>query len=179
MDRKTSVRRRPLKPFAERAKDHCRQFTAFMFSNVGIIILVVVYMIGGKRLFCRLSPFSKSSPYHRKPKSPPWIRNLCSAASKPVRKISYFDLFIARNSGSSDISVHSPHSCLFIRPSHSHSSHLYFAKYFIIADAKSSPFICDHLVRLLTWFALPETIYQNYLFNIWHLSVCGAEPSYL
>lgn len=49
MDRKTSVRRRPLKPFAERAKDHCRQFTAFMFSNVGIIILVVVYMIGGKR----------------------------------------------------------------------------------------------------------------------------------
>lgn len=50
MDRKTGlVRRRQLKPFAQRAKDHCRQFTAFMFSNVGIIILVVVYMIGGKR----------------------------------------------------------------------------------------------------------------------------------
>lgn len=49
MERKTSFRRRlPKKPFAARAKDGCRQFTAFMFSNVGIIILVVVYMIGGK-----------------------------------------------------------------------------------------------------------------------------------
>lgn len=52
MDRQRSLRRRhnqlPQPPFAERAKDHCRQFTAFMFSNVGIIILVVVYMIGGK-----------------------------------------------------------------------------------------------------------------------------------
>lgn len=54
MDRlseRRSLKRRhnlPKPPFAERAKEHCRQFTAFMFSNVGIIILVVVYMIGGK-----------------------------------------------------------------------------------------------------------------------------------
>lgn len=51
MERQRSVKRRhnhvPKPPFAERAKESCRQFTAFMFSNVGIIILVVLYMIGG------------------------------------------------------------------------------------------------------------------------------------
>lgn len=54
-----SLRRRhnlPKPPLAERAKDHCRQFTAFMFSNVGIIILVVVYMTSGK-----LEPVSELS----------------------------------------------------------------------------------------------------------------------
>ena len=49
MERKRSVRRRQKPPFAERAKDHCRQFTAFLFSNVGIIILVALYMIAGKK----------------------------------------------------------------------------------------------------------------------------------
>lgn len=48
MERQRSLKRRPRKPFAERAKAHCRHITAFMFSNVGIIILVVLYMIGGK-----------------------------------------------------------------------------------------------------------------------------------
>lgn len=49
MERRRSGRRRHTKlPFAQRAKEHCRQFTAFLFSNVGIIILVVAYMIGGK-----------------------------------------------------------------------------------------------------------------------------------
>lgn len=48
MERKRSVRRRQKPPLAERAKDHCRQFTAFLFSNVGIIILVVLYMTAGK-----------------------------------------------------------------------------------------------------------------------------------
>lgn len=51
MERQKSLRRRhnlPKPPLAERAKEHCRQFTAFMFSNVGIIILVVVYMTSGK-----------------------------------------------------------------------------------------------------------------------------------
>ncbi|KAG4079228.1 hypothetical protein HA402_006951 [Bradysia odoriphaga] len=51
MERKRSVRRRQKKPFAERAKEHCRQFTAFMFSNVGIIILVVLYMLAGASMF--------------------------------------------------------------------------------------------------------------------------------
>lgn len=47
MERKRSIKRRKTKPFAERAKDSCRQFTAFLFSNVGIIILVVIYMVAG------------------------------------------------------------------------------------------------------------------------------------
>lgn len=49
MERKRSVRRRQKPPF-ERIKDHCRAFTAFMFSNVGITFLVVLYIIGGKIL---------------------------------------------------------------------------------------------------------------------------------
>ncbi|GAB0100449.1 TWiK family of potassium channels protein 18 [Sergentomyia squamirostris] len=53
MERKRSVRRRQSQklPFAERAKDHCRKFTAFMFSNVGIILLVVLYTIAGAFMF--------------------------------------------------------------------------------------------------------------------------------
>jgi potassium channel subfamily K member 18 len=42
------MRRRQKPPFGERAKESCRQFTAFLFSNVGIIILVVLYTIAGK-----------------------------------------------------------------------------------------------------------------------------------
>jgi len=51
MERKRSLRRRQKPPFAERAKEHCRKFTAFMFSNVGIIMLVVLYTIAGKVFF--------------------------------------------------------------------------------------------------------------------------------
>ncbi|XP_059620712.1 potassium channel subfamily K member 4-like isoform X2 [Phlebotomus argentipes] len=53
MERKRSVRRRQSQklPFAERAKEHCRKFTAFMFSNVGIILLVVLYTIAGAFMF--------------------------------------------------------------------------------------------------------------------------------
>lgn len=47
MERKRSVRQRQKPPF-ERAKDHCRAFTAFMFSNVGITFLVVLYTIAGE-----------------------------------------------------------------------------------------------------------------------------------
>lgn len=51
MERKRSMRRRvvPVEkpPLAQRAKDHCRAFTAFLFSNIGIIILVVLYMTAG------------------------------------------------------------------------------------------------------------------------------------
>lgn len=56
MERRRSSRRRPKQPFAQRAKEHCRQFTAFMFSNVGIIILVVIYMIGGEWFIRPLTP---------------------------------------------------------------------------------------------------------------------------
>lgn len=59
MERKRSVRRRQKPPF-ERVKDHCRAFTAFMFSNVGITFLVVLYIIGGKLRMC-VCPFQKPS----------------------------------------------------------------------------------------------------------------------
>ena len=50
MERKRgSTRRKQKPPFAKRAKDHCRNFTAFMFSNVGIIFLVVLYTLAGKQ----------------------------------------------------------------------------------------------------------------------------------
>lgn len=52
MERKRSVRRKQKPPFAQRAKDHCRAFTAFLFSNVGIIILVVLYMTAGTLSVC-------------------------------------------------------------------------------------------------------------------------------
>lgn len=56
MDRKRSVRRpkyhKP--PFLKRAKETCRKFTAFMFSNVGIILLVVLYTIAGMFLLLLL-----------------------------------------------------------------------------------------------------------------------------
>ncbi|XP_037918281.1 potassium channel subfamily K member 15 [Hermetia illucens] len=51
MTLKRSVRRRQKPPFAQRAKDQCRKFTAFMFSNVGIIMLVVIYTIAGSFMF--------------------------------------------------------------------------------------------------------------------------------
>lgn len=63
MERKRSVRRRQKPPFSQRAKDHCRSFTAFMFSNVGIIFLVVLYTILGKltqTIFYTLSIFHVS-----------------------------------------------------------------------------------------------------------------------
>ncbi|XP_004534902.1 potassium channel subfamily K member 15 [Ceratitis capitata] len=48
--RRSSFRKRQKPPF-ERFKDRCRQFTAFMFSNVGIILLVIFYTIGGAFIF--------------------------------------------------------------------------------------------------------------------------------
>ncbi|XP_055839256.1 TWiK family of potassium channels protein 18 [Episyrphus balteatus] len=50
MSRKRSFKRREKPPF-ERFKDHFRAFTAFMFSNVGIILLVIIYTIGGAFMF--------------------------------------------------------------------------------------------------------------------------------
>jgi hypothetical protein len=47
MERKRSVRRqrRYERPFAKKCKDLCRQFIAFLFSNVGIIGLVVSIVV--------------------------------------------------------------------------------------------------------------------------------------
>lgn len=49
-DRKRSLKRRQKPPF-KRFKDHFRKFAAFMFSNVGIILLVISYTIGGAFMF--------------------------------------------------------------------------------------------------------------------------------
>ncbi|KAK3927096.1 TWiK family of potassium channels protein 7, partial [Frankliniella fusca] len=57
MERKRSVRRgwrRPRKPLGEKIKDFLRQFVAFMFSNVGIIGLVVGYTIVGALIFQKI-----------------------------------------------------------------------------------------------------------------------------
>ncbi|XP_017865215.1 PREDICTED: potassium channel subfamily K member 15 [Drosophila arizonae] len=56
--RRSSFRRKPAeKPAFERFKDHCRHFTAFMFSNVGIILLVTFYTIGGAFIFQTIEIF--------------------------------------------------------------------------------------------------------------------------
>ncbi|XP_034478797.1 TWiK family of potassium channels protein 7 [Drosophila innubila] len=66
--RRSSFRRRE-KPAFERFKDHCRHFTAFMFSNVGIILLVTFYTIGGAFIFQAIEIFEyeklKSNKPHR------------------------------------------------------------------------------------------------------------------
>ncbi|XP_073811198.1 potassium two pore domain channel sandman [Musca autumnalis] len=54
--RRSSVRRKEKPPF-QRFKDHCRKFTAFMFSNVGIILLVIFYTIGGAFVFQAIEIF--------------------------------------------------------------------------------------------------------------------------
>uniref|UniRef100_A0A336M6T8 CSON005216 protein n=1 Tax=Culicoides sonorensis TaxID=179676 RepID=A0A336M6T8_CULSO len=51
MERKRSFKRRQPLTLAERAKDQCRKLTAFLFSNVGIILLVVLYTIAGSFMF--------------------------------------------------------------------------------------------------------------------------------
>ncbi|XP_032590869.1 TWiK family of potassium channels protein 12 [Drosophila grimshawi] len=54
--RRSSFRRKE-RPAFERFKDHCRHFTAFMFSNVGIILLVTFYTIGGAFIFQAIEIF--------------------------------------------------------------------------------------------------------------------------
>ncbi|KAH8320026.1 hypothetical protein KR074_011430 [Drosophila pseudoananassae] len=54
--RRSSFRRKE-KPAFDRFKDHCRHFTAFMFSNVGIILLVTFYTIGGAFIFQAIEIF--------------------------------------------------------------------------------------------------------------------------
>ncbi|XP_014091857.1 TWiK family of potassium channels protein 18 [Bactrocera oleae] len=54
--RRSSFRKRQKPPF-ERFKDRCRQFTAFLFSNVGIILLVIIYTIGGAFIFQAIELF--------------------------------------------------------------------------------------------------------------------------
>ncbi|BFG03897.1 TWiK family of potassium channels protein 7 [Drosophila madeirensis] len=66
--RRSSFRRKE-KPAFQRFKDHCRHFTAFMFSNVGIILLVTFYTIGGAFIFQAIEIFEyerlKSQKPHR------------------------------------------------------------------------------------------------------------------
>lgn len=64
--RRSSFRRRE-KPAFERFKDHCRHFTAFMFSNVGIILLVTFYTIGGAFIFQGIEIFEYERLKQEKP----------------------------------------------------------------------------------------------------------------
>ncbi|CAH0549384.1 unnamed protein product [Brassicogethes aeneus] len=62
MERKRSVRRpRRRQTFAKKCKEYARQFIAFLFSNVGIILLVVGYTIAGSFIFMSLE-----KKYHMK-----------------------------------------------------------------------------------------------------------------
>ncbi|XP_037955113.1 potassium channel subfamily K member 15 [Teleopsis dalmanni] len=54
--RRSSYRRRERTAF-QQFKEHFRKFTAFMFSNVGIILLVVFYTIGGAFIFQAIEIF--------------------------------------------------------------------------------------------------------------------------
>ncbi|KAF5303260.1 hypothetical protein FQA39_LY09999 [Lamprigera yunnana] len=55
MDRQFSVRRRKYrKRWTEKCKDYFRNFLAFMFSNVGIIGLVVGYTVAGAFIFINI-----------------------------------------------------------------------------------------------------------------------------
>lgn len=51
MERSQLLRRRLNEPITKKIKDHCRKFTAFMFSNIGIIFLVIIYTIAGAFIF--------------------------------------------------------------------------------------------------------------------------------
>lgn len=53
MERKRSSRRygRRQKTWTQRCKDFIRQFVAFLFSNIGIIVLVIGYTIAGSFMF--------------------------------------------------------------------------------------------------------------------------------
>ncbi|XP_037826370.1 TWiK family of potassium channels protein 12-like [Lucilia sericata] len=55
--RQSFRRERKEKPPFQRFKDHFRKFTAFMFSNVGIILLVILYTIGGAFIFQAIEIF--------------------------------------------------------------------------------------------------------------------------
>ncbi|XP_033252425.1 TWiK family of potassium channels protein 18-like [Drosophila miranda] len=67
MSKQTTVERRKEKPAFQRFKDHCRHFTAFMFSNVGIILLVTFYTIGGAFIFQAIEIFEYERLRSEKP----------------------------------------------------------------------------------------------------------------
>ncbi|XP_030379176.1 potassium channel subfamily K member 15 [Scaptodrosophila lebanonensis] len=90
--RRSSFRRRDKPPF-ERFKDHFRQFTAFMFSNVGIILLVIFYTIGGAFIFQAIEIFENE---RQKTVKPVRIRNETSDCLARIweltaENISFFD----------------------------------------------------------------------------------------
>ncbi|XP_033252339.1 uncharacterized protein LOC117191637 [Drosophila miranda] len=67
MSKQTPVERRKEKPAFQRFKDHCRHFTAFMFSNVGIMLLVTFYTIGGAFIFQAIEIFKNERLWSEKP----------------------------------------------------------------------------------------------------------------
>ncbi|XP_075166445.1 potassium two pore domain channel sandman [Haematobia irritans] len=65
--RRSSLRRKEKPPF-QKFKDHCRKFTAFLFSNVGIILLVIFYTIGGAFIFQAIEIFEYERYMEANPK---------------------------------------------------------------------------------------------------------------
>lgn len=63
MDRRRGRRNiKPKKSFVQKCKDCLRQFIAFLFSNVGIICLVVGYTAGGAVMFKNIESTYKTKP---------------------------------------------------------------------------------------------------------------------
>ncbi|KAH8394651.1 hypothetical protein KR222_000868, partial [Zaprionus bogoriensis] len=98
--RRSSFRRRE-KPAFERFKDHCRHFTAFMFSNVGIILLVTFYTIGGAFIFQAIEIFEyeklKTNTSHRSIAKNVTANCLNRIWELTAENISFFDRQAYRN----------------------------------------------------------------------------------
>ncbi|XP_018795872.1 PREDICTED: TWiK family of potassium channels protein 18-like isoform X2 [Bactrocera latifrons] len=89
--RRSSFRKRQKPPF-ERFKDRCRQFTAFMFSNVGIILLVIIYTIGGAFIFQAIELFEyERFNKHKTVKPNITAKCLQKIWDITVQNISFFD----------------------------------------------------------------------------------------
>ncbi|KAK9880630.1 hypothetical protein WA026_011871 [Henosepilachna vigintioctopunctata] len=86
MERKRSVRRhrRGERSFAKRCKDYIRHFVAFLFSNLGIIGLVIGYTMGGALIFRSIE-----KDYHLQVKT-----DVVNAKMKTISEIWNFTIFM-------------------------------------------------------------------------------------
>uniref|UniRef100_A0A1B0BR75 Potassium channel domain-containing protein n=1 Tax=Glossina palpalis gambiensis TaxID=67801 RepID=A0A1B0BR75_9MUSC len=84
--KRNSLRKKPKPPF-EKFKDHCRLFTAFLFSNVGIILLVIFYTIGGAFIFQAIEIFEYERLRITKPQKYPFEGNYTNNCLERLWKI--------------------------------------------------------------------------------------------
>uniref|UniRef100_A0A1A9WWK4 Potassium channel domain-containing protein n=1 Tax=Glossina brevipalpis TaxID=37001 RepID=A0A1A9WWK4_9MUSC len=95
--KRNSLRKKEKPPF-ERFKDHCRLLTAFLFSNVGIILLVIFYTIGGAFIFQAIEIFEYERLRITKPQKYPFEGNYTNNCLERLWKItaeniSFYDRF--------------------------------------------------------------------------------------